>query len=268
MGAPIVEGPAVFSRRLWLAALGSLLLLPSCGDGGPTGLDTSELEIRLVQGDGQAAKPGSLLTGELEVRVQRIGSGTPIEGAKVQWEISGGLGGTVDPPFSDTDSLGLAAAQFRLGTTLGTYRVQASVRGMESPPVEFSAEAVLAPELSEVPSDPVQAGDTIPIRGSNFHRDPVQNVVTFSGVRGRVVSSASADLMVEVPQCLSARDYEIRVRIGDLTTDAVLIDVQTHYERTDHQDTVVLYAPDRISEVAVLAQVRSLVDLLQSFCAG
>ena len=225
MGARIVEGPAVFSRRLWLVVLGSLLLLPSCGDGGPTGPDTSNLEIRLVQGDGQAAQPGSSLAGRLEVRVQKRGSGTPVEGAKVLWEISGSLGGTLNPPVSHTDSLGLASSLFTLGPTLGTYRVQASLRGTESPPVEFSVQAVLAPGISELPSGPVQAGDTILIRGSDFHPDPIQNVVTFSGVRGRVVSATSAELLVEVPPCLSARDYQVRARIGFLTTDPASLEV-------------------------------------------
>jgi hypothetical protein len=227
---PPVEGPAIFFRHLRRAslgflALGSLLSLPSCGDGGPTGLDTSNLEIRVVQGDGQAAEPGALLPLPLEVRIQRKGSGSAVDGAKVRWEIFDGTGATVDSPVSETDSLGLAFARLTLGPALGTYRVQAFVRGMESPPVEFWAEAILVPELTQISSDPVHAGDTLLIQGSNFSLDRDRNVVTFSGVRGRVVSSSPTELHVEVPRCLLARDYQLRVQIGTLTTDPALLEV-------------------------------------------
>ena len=230
MSEPPVEGPAIFSRHLrraslGLLALGTLLSLPSCGDGGPTGLDTSNLEIRVVKGDGQAAEPGALLPLPLEVRIQKKGSGNAVEGAKVRWEIFDGTGATVDSPISETDSLGLALARLTLGPALGTYRVQAFVRGMESPPVEFWAEAILVPVLTQISSDPVQAGDTLLIQGSNFSLDPDRNVVTFSGVRGRVVSSSLTELRVEVPRCLLARDYRVRVQIGTLSTDPALLEV-------------------------------------------
>ncbi len=222
---PLVEGLAVFFRLLGLLALGFLLLLPSCGDGGPTGLDTFNLEIRVVQGDGQAAEPGALLPVPLRIQVQKKGNGTAVEGAKVRWEIFDGSGATVDPIVSETDSLGLAAAQLTLGPSLGTYRVQASVRGMESPPVEFWAEAILVPELAQIPTHPVHAGDTVLIQGSNFSLNPDRNVVTFSRVRGRVVSSSTTELQVEVPRCLLARDYQLRVQIGALTTDPAVLEV-------------------------------------------
>ena len=234
MGDPPIEGPAVFScppgvlvhpSRLGLLVLVSLLFLPSCGDGGPTGLDTSNLEILAAQGDGQAAEPGDLLPAPLKVRVQKRGNRAGVEGAKVRWEIFDGTGASVDPQVSETDSLGLAAAQFTLGPAIGTYRVRAFVRGMEAPPVEFSAAAILVPVLDQVPSEPVEAGDTILIQGSNFGLNPDQNVVTFSGVRGRVVSSSPTELQVEVPRCLLARDYQVRVQIGALITDPAALEV-------------------------------------------
>jgi hypothetical protein len=207
------------SNRLRLPALLSLFFFLSCGDGGPLGLDTSNLEILVVQGDDQAAEPGDLLADPMKVRVQRRGSGVAVEGAKVRWEILDGLGATLDPPVSETDSLGLTSTRFRLGPAFGTYRVRAFVRGMESLPVEFSAEAIQVPELGFVPLEPVQAGDTILLQGSNFALKPPQNVVTFSGIRGRVVTASSGELRVEVPPCLLARDYQVRVRIGALTTN-------------------------------------------------
>ncbi|MCJ7629625.1 MAG: IPT/TIG domain-containing protein, partial [Longimicrobiales bacterium] len=229
VGEPSVDSPSFSSSRQpggsflsfrsGLLVLVLLLLVPSCGDDGPTGLDTSNLEILLVEGDRQASQPGDILPSALKVRVQTKGNGAAVEGAKVRWQIFEGVGATVDPTVVDTDSLGMAVAQLTLGVALGTYRVQASVRGMESSPVDFSAEAILVPGLDHVPAQPVQAGDTILLQGSNFGLLPDKNVVTFSGVRGRVISSSPTELRVEVPGCLLARGYQLRVRIGALTTD-------------------------------------------------
>ncbi len=179
----------------------------------------------MVEGDGQASQPGDLLPSPLKVRVQRRGNGAAVEGARVRWEIMEGPGARVDPTVSVTDSIGMAVARLTLGAVLGTYRVQASVRGMESSPVDFSAEAILVPTLDHVPAQPVQAGDTILLQGSNFGLLPEKNVVTFSGVRGRVISSSPTELRVEVPGCLLARGYQIRVRIGALTTNPANLNV-------------------------------------------
>ena len=219
------RGLPACSFRLGLLSLAYLFLLPSCGDGGPTGLDTSNLEILMVQGDGQAAEPEDLLPSPLKVRVQKKGNGAAVEGAKVRWEILDGTGATLNPLVSETDSLGLAAAQLTLGPSLGTYGVQASIRGMESSPVEFSAQAILVPRLNHVPSEPVRTSDTILLQGSNFGPNPDQIVVTFSGVRGEVISSSPTELQVEVPDCLLARDYLVRVQIGALTTDPAVVAV-------------------------------------------
>jgi hypothetical protein len=211
---------------LGVLALGTLLFLPSCGDGGPTGLDTSDLVVLIVRGDGQASEPGALLPKPLQVRVQKGGNGAPVEGARVRWEVVVGGGAILDPPLSSTDSLGLAETRLRVGSQLGAYRVQASVGGSEPLGVEFSAEAILVPSLSAVPSDPVQSGDTILIQGTNFSLVPAQNLVTFSGIRGEVVSSSSGELRVAVPRCLVAREYEVRVAIGALSTEAATLQVQ------------------------------------------
>lgn len=225
MGESSPKIRAAFSRSLLLSALGFLFLLSSCLDEGPTGPGNADLEMWIVQGDGQAAGPGALLPQELKVRVQRMGSGTPVAGVRVHWETSGTGGGTVSPQVTETDSLGLALAGFTFGPSLGLYKVQASVQGMASPPAEFLLRAILEPELSHLSSGPVEAGDTILISGLNFSSDPHQNLVTFSGVRGQVVSAAPTELQVEVPPCLMARAYQVRVRIGSLATDPKALEV-------------------------------------------
>jgi hypothetical protein len=212
--------------RLGIFALGSFLFLASCGDGDPTGLDTSRLEVVVVKGDGQAAEPESLLPTAFQVRVRTIGNGAPVEGAEVLWEVLEGSGATLDPAVSETNNLGLTATTLTLGPELGIYRVQARVRGTESPPVEFAARAVRMPSLDQLPAGSVSAGDTILLGGANFSSFPDDNVVTFSRIRGRVVSSTESELRVEVPPCLLEREYHLQVRIGSLSTSVASIQVE------------------------------------------
>jgi len=215
------------SRRTKGALTLALLLLTwACGDGEPAGLDTSHLEILLVQGDGQAGEPGHVLSVPLGVRVQRIDNQRGEEGIAVRWDLISGSGAFSDPPISETDSTGLASAQLTLGPSIGEYRVRASVSRMESPPVEFIAEAILNPELTQVPPDPVHTGETIQLRGNNFSLISDQNVVTFSRVRGHVVSSASTELQVKVPFCLPSRGVEVKIQVGALSTVSMPVEVR------------------------------------------
>ncbi len=198
-----------------------LLLLPAlgaCGDGTVTGPDHDELEIVIVQGDGQASGPRSLLPLPLLVRVQNRTTGRAAADVRIRWEIVDGAGATLDSPSSATDTSGLASARLTLGPDLGPYRVQASVQGRQTVPVEFRADAVLVPELSSVPSSAVHAGDTIVLEGRNFSAYADKNVVTFSGIRGRVLAVQPLSLTVEVPPCLPERTVGVRIRLGALTS--------------------------------------------------
>jgi hypothetical protein len=208
--------------------LGTLLgvLISSCRDGSPTGPDLADLEIVIVQGDAQAAEPGATLPLPLMVRVQDVSTGRGMERVGVAWELLGGAGARVEPLSAVTDSLGMASARVTLGSALGTYLVRASVAGMQSPPADFQAVAILMPELSEIPSASVRVGDTILLRGRNFSVNPGQNVVTFSGIRGRVVSASSLELRVEVPPCLPERAVTVRVQIGTLSTPGFYLEVE------------------------------------------
>ncbi|MBT8398199.1 MAG: hypothetical protein KJN92_14600, partial [Gemmatimonadetes bacterium] len=60
---------------------------------------------------------------------------------------------------------------------------------------------------------------------ANFSASPEENVVTFSGIRGRVASSSPGQLEVEVPSCLLPRNYELRVRVGALSTEGANLTV-------------------------------------------
>lgn len=216
------------SRIVWArfpVLVAVLALLLGCGDGDPTGIDASSMEIVVLAGDGQSAGPGTLLPEPLQVRVQALSNGSVREGITVRWEILEGGGARLEPASSVTDSAGLAEAQLTLGPDLGSYRVRAMVSGMTAPPATFEAWAILEPELTWVTEDEVPAGDTIRLEGRNFSADPGQNVVTFSGIRGKTVSAGPEELMVEVPPCLPTGQVSVQVRVGTFTTVAMSMKV-------------------------------------------
>ena len=206
------------TRRTPVLLLALAVFGMACGDDGPTGPGTSGLEILILKGNEQFAEPGLPLPVPLEVRVQALSDGQGEEGVKVRWEIVEGVGARLDHSTSLTDSLGVTSAQLTLGPDLGRYRVRASVGGMLSAPADFGAQAILVPELTLVPDWAVRAGDTILLEGRNISPNPEENVVTFSRVRGRVVSSSSTRLSVEVPPCLPTRSVDLRLQIGGLGT--------------------------------------------------
>jgi hypothetical protein len=201
------------------------LFLVSCGDGGPTGLDTSELEIVIVQGDAQGAEPGDLLPVPLQVRIQKMGSGVAVDGVRVSWEVQDGSGASPDPQISETDSLGHASTRLTLGPSLGTQRLRVAVKGVEGAPVEFTATALERPSLSHVEGGPFHPRDTVLIRGSNFLPNVDHTLVTFSQVQARILTATEEEIQVEVPPCLLSRAYEVRVRVGTLTTGSELVQV-------------------------------------------
>jgi hypothetical protein len=220
-------GPLVFFRPVTVtlyALLGAFL--PSCTDGNPIDPDLAGLEIVIVHGDAQAAEPGTPLPIPLAVRVQRFATGRGAEGVEVRWDVLGGVGASVEPRLAVTDSSGMASALVTLGAVPGTYVVRASVARMQSPPADFQAEAILVPELSVIPGATVRAGDTILLGGRNFSLNAGQNVVTFSRIRGKVVSASSLELRVEVPPCLPSRAVMVGVRIGSLSTQEFRLEVE------------------------------------------
>jgi hypothetical protein len=209
---------SIVFRRCPLLLAAFAVFGAACSDESPTGPDTSDLEVLIVRGNEQFGEPGSLLPLPLEVRVQALSDSRGMEGVKVRWEILEGEGASLDQATSLTDPGGLTSVRLTLGMELGRYRVRASVQGMLSGPADFQAQAVLTPELTLVPDYPVRAGDTIRLEGRNLSPNPNENVVTFSGVRGRVVSVSTAELRVEVPPCLPERAVGLRLHIGTLAT--------------------------------------------------
>jgi hypothetical protein len=211
-------------------ALGLLGVLSSCGDDGPTGIDTSRFELVLVQGDLQSAEAGTELPVPLQVRLQTLGNAAAVEDVEVRWEVLDGSGASLNPTVSETSSLGLAETRLTLGPDLGTYRVLASVRGMDSGPVEFSAMAIPRPSLDELSPSMARPGDTLLLTGTNFSATPLSNIVSFSRVRAEVLTSGATELRVVVPPCLVPREYDVRVQVGALVTDPERLSVQGNAE--------------------------------------
>ena len=238
-------------RRLTPLFLFALLPVQACGDGS-LGPEPASLELVPVHGDGQLGAPGSEMPVRLEVRARVISTGRGEEGVTVRWDVAGGAGAEVRPALSVTDSAGSATTRLILGESLGTYTVTASLPDRDAAPVEFRAEAIEAPELLAVPQEPVGPGDTITVQGRNVSPQPERNVVTFSGIRGRVVFASPPELRVEVPTCLPERQVSVRLRLGSLVSSTAPLRVEGEGDVLD-----LAWGEDRILDASsALACVR------------
>ncbi|HEY0014880.1 MAG TPA: Ig-like domain-containing protein, partial [Longimicrobium sp.] len=98
--------------------------LPAAGF---TATSTGSGVLTRVSGNAQADSIGAFLADSLAVRFSTA-AGQPIQGATVQWAISG-PGGSVSPATSTTGADGTARTRWRLGTGTGTQTVTAGVAG-------------------------------------------------------------------------------------------------------------------------------------------
>jgi hypothetical protein len=87
-------------------------------------------------------------------------AGDPVQGVQVAWSVVDG-GGAIAPAASNTNSSGVASAQFTLGASEGEQHAQASVQGLTGSPVVFTATATIA---TDVTLSVVSGGDNVPER--------------------------------------------------------------------------------------------------------
>jgi alpha-tubulin suppressor-like RCC1 family protein len=99
------------------------------------------VSIAAVSGLGQSGLVGGNLAQPLVVRAEDQ-SGDPVEGAIILWAVLTG-GGTATPSQSVTGADGLASTTFRLGSTVGSQSIRATLAGAD--PVTFTATATSAP---------------------------------------------------------------------------------------------------------------------------
>lgn len=111
--------------------------------------------LELLGGWGQEAPPGTSLPRPLEIRVTDA-QGGPVSAVAVRFAVVSG-GGAVYPVISETDTRGIARADWTLGSREGAQQVRAFVEGAPSLDVEVAA-AASAPRLAVRPS--VTAGGT------------------------------------------------------------------------------------------------------------
>ncbi len=198
-----------------LPAAGLVVALSGCGGGdGPVDPPTRILEIVIAGGDNQFAPASGRLPDLLQVVVRSVADRRPEEGVTVSWSVVAGSGASLDQATSVTSATGFTAVGVSLGAGLGEYLIRATVSNQNDAFVEFTANAVLPPLLTVVPAA-ATAGDAIDIEGSNFSPTPRHNTVLFSGIPGRVLTSETGRLTVEVPPCLPSRFVEVEVWLGE-----------------------------------------------------
>ena len=202
-----------FGRRAarTVAILG-VVALAACNT--ETIIATVPLQLLIGSGDGQFGVVGSQLPSPLRVVVQTAATGLPRRGVSVLWDVTQGGASLVGGTTTVTDSTGSTEIRVRLGAVPGEVGVRARIADQPNVAVEFRLFGVSQPTLSNLAPPSVTAGDTITLTGANFSPVPDQNVVLFSGVRGRVVAAASTSLDVVVPPCLPARDVEVHMQLG------------------------------------------------------
>lgn len=115
------------------ASLGSLTPV----NFGATALPRPAAQVMAVSGSGQSAIVGALLAQPIVARVLDA-TGAIVPGATVTFNVTSG-GGSVQTPTVVSDANGQASTTWRLGATLGTQTVSASVSGATS--ATFSATA-------------------------------------------------------------------------------------------------------------------------------
>jgi hypothetical protein len=179
---------------------------------------TSTFEVVIGSGDGQFAVVGTQLPSPLRVVVRSAATGQPRRGATILWDVVSGGATLVGATTVVTDSTGSAEVRVRLGPSPGEVGVRARLSEQTST-AQFKAFGVDRPTLDSITPMSGAPGDTVTLSGTNFSPVPLQDVVLFSGIRGRVVSATGSSLRVVVPRCLPARYVDVHVQLGSVASE-------------------------------------------------
>ncbi|MDH3270252.1 MAG: IPT/TIG domain-containing protein [Gemmatimonadota bacterium] len=194
-----------------LAALG-FLIAGACSS--PTQVVLPPVEALVASGDGQYGTTGQTLVAPLHVVVRSIDTELPRRGVTVVWTVEEGDASIVGIAATVTDSTGSARVTVRLGQSIGPVTVRATVQQQERAFAEFRAFVVARPVLEQIEPLSAAPGTSIVLTGQNFSPDSDQNIVLFSGIRGRVTEASGTELTVIVPLCLPERSVALTVQLG------------------------------------------------------
>lgn len=179
----------------------------------------------MASGDSQYGTPGQLLTTPLQVLVRSIVTKLPQDGVTIVWSVQSGDASIDGTAASVTDSTGSTRARVRLGQAPGPVTVRATVQSQNQAFADFRLFLVERPVLSGIAPSSAAPGESITLSGENFSPDPDQNVVLFSGIRGRVTSASTTSLTVTVPTCLPERDVGVTAQLGSVASETRALSV-------------------------------------------
>jgi hypothetical protein len=191
----------------------------------PSAVVMAPLEVVVASGDSQYGTAGQALGLPLQVVVRTLAGKIPQPDATIAWEVTQGDASFVGTATSVTDSTGSAEIGVRFGSNTGEVVVAATVQTANRPSTTFELFLVDQPVLIAIEPGTASPGGTITLTGENFSPTPEENVVLFSGIRGRVTSASTTELTVEVPLCLPARVVSVSVQLGVVTSASLSVTV-------------------------------------------
>jgi len=209
--------PGLRARRLTTVALLLGFGVSAACNSGPSQVVIPPVLALVASGDSQYGTTGQTLTTPLQVLVRGITTELPRSGVTILWTVEEGDATLVSASTAVTDSAGSAQATVRLGETTGSVVVRAAVQG-QGAFADFLLFTVDRPTLAEIAPAGADPGSSIILSGQNFSPDPEQNVVLFSGVRGRVTEATSTSLTVIVPTCLPEREVVVTAQLGSVAS--------------------------------------------------
>ncbi len=157
-------------RRLVLLSLTtSFILLPACGDDGPTGGGpggggaTTPAAIAATSGSGQRVAVGRPALGPLTVRVTNS-QNAGLQNVQVNWAVTAG-GGSVSNASTTTSANGEATITMTAGSSAGANTVSATVQGTSLTPATFTIQGVAAAAATKFAGDAQMARISRPLAG-------------------------------------------------------------------------------------------------------
>lgn len=191
----------------------------------PTNVVQPPLEALVASGDSQYGTAGQTLGTPLQVLVRSIVTQVPREDVTVLWTVEGGDASIVGSAATVTDSTGSARATVRLGAAVGEVTVRATVQAQNQANADFRLFLVNRPVLSSLAPTSAAPGESVTLTGQNFSPDAGQNVVLFSGIRGRVTAASTTGMTVTVPDCLPERSVSVIAQLGSVASDSRTLSV-------------------------------------------